>query len=83
MADTSIPPDIVAMSFEAALAELEGIVKQLEKGEGSLENAINAYQRGAALKRHCEIKLREAQERVEKIVVGPDGSIGAKPASSD
>lgn len=83
MVDKSIPPDIVAMSFEAALAELETIVKQLEKGEGSLENAINSYQRGAALKRHCEIKLREAQEKVEKIVVGPDGSIGAKAANSD
>jgi exodeoxyribonuclease VII small subunit len=83
MADQSIPQDIAAMSFEAALAELETIVRQLEKGESSLDNAINSYQRGAALKRHCEVKLREAQEKVEKIVVGPDGSIGAKAADHD
>jgi exodeoxyribonuclease VII small subunit len=83
MADKSIPPDIVAMSFEAALAELEKIVKQLEEGQSTLDSAIGSYQRGAALKKHCEIKLREAQEKVEKIVVGPDGSVSAKAADSD
>ena len=83
MAETSIPPDIAAMSFEAALEELERIVRQLEEGRSTLDDAIGFYQRGAALKKHCEIKLREAQEKVEKIVVGPDGSISAKAAHSD
>jgi exodeoxyribonuclease VII small subunit len=83
MADKSIPSDIAAMSFEAALDELEKIVKRLETGQSTLDEAIGSYQRGAALKKHCEIKLREAQEKVEKIVVGPDGSIGAKAADRD
>jgi exodeoxyribonuclease VII small subunit len=83
MPDTSIPSDIAAMSFEAALEELEKIVKRLETGQSTLDDAIGSYQRGAALKKHCEIKLREAQEKVEKIVVGPDGSIGAKAADSN
>ena len=83
MADKSIPSDIAAMSFEAALDELEKIVRQLEEGRSTLDDAIGFYQRGAALKKHCEIKLREAQEKVEKIVVGPDGSIGARAADSN
>jgi exodeoxyribonuclease VII small subunit len=83
MNDTSIPPDIAAMSFEAALAELEKIVRQLEEGRSTLDDAIGSYQRGAALKRHCEIKLREAQEKVERIIVEPDGSVSAKAADSN
>ena len=83
MADKSIPPDIVAMSFESALEELEKIVRQLEEGRSTLDDAIGSYQRGAALKKHCEIKLREAQEKVEKIVIAPDGTISAKTADSD
>jgi len=83
MADKSIPPDIAAMSFEAALDELEKIVKRLETGQSTLDEAIGSYQRGAALKKHCEIKLREAQEKVEKIVVSSDGSISAKAADHD
>ena len=72
-------PPIPAMSFEQALAELEQIVARLEQGKIALEDAINAYERGAALKRHCETKLREAKERVDKISVGPDGSVSATP----
>lgn len=83
MTDKSIPPDISAMSFEAALSELEKIVRQLEDGKSTLDDAIGSYQRGAALKKHCEAKLREAQEKVEKIVVGPDGTISAKAAALD
>jgi exodeoxyribonuclease VII small subunit len=45
-----------------------------------LEEAIRAYERGAALKRHCEKKLREAQEKVDRIVVGTDGSLSTQPA---
>jgi exodeoxyribonuclease VII small subunit len=73
MAEPGLPPDIAAMSFEAALSELEAIVKRLEAGSTKLDDAISAYERGALLKRHCEAKLREAQSRVDKIVMGPDG----------
>ena len=69
-----LPPDVAAMSFETALAELESIVKRLETGNAKLDDAISAYERGALLKRHCEAKLREAQSRVDKIVMGSDGT---------
>ena len=59
-------PDIAKMSFEEALEELKEIVSTLESGEGRLDEAIEAYERGAALKRHCEAKLREAQEKNRK-----------------
>ena len=65
--------DIAVMSFEDALAELEAIVRGLEEGKGNLEDAIGAYERGAALKRHCERKLNEAKAKVDKISIGPDG----------
>ena len=74
MAEPDLPQDIAAMSFEAALAELEAIVKRLEVGNAKLDDAISAYERGALLKRHCEAKLREAQSRVDKIVMGADGT---------
>mgnify|MGYP003344397167 CR=1 FL=1 len=76
----TVPPDIAKMSFEAALAELEAIVKKLEAGEGKLEEAIKAYERGTALKSHCEAKLREAQAKIDQIIVSPDGAVGSKPA---
>lgn len=84
MTDTaSIPPDIAAMSFEDALAELERIVRQLEEGRGRLDEAISSYERGTALKRHCEAKLREAQAKVDRITVSADGGIGTEPARLD
>jgi exodeoxyribonuclease VII small subunit len=79
MAEAKIPADIAALSFEDALAELEKIVKQLEGGQGKLDDAIKSYERGAFLKRHCEAKLREAQAKVEKIVLAADDSPGTKP----
>ncbi len=72
-AEGGIPDDIRAMSFEAALAALEEIVRKLEQGEVDLEGSIAAYTRGTQLKLHCEAKLKDAQARVEKIKVGPDG----------
>lgn len=68
------------ISFEDALRELEGIVRRLEEGKTSLEEAIKAYERGAALKAHCEQKLKDARLRVDQIVMGPDGAITTKPA---
>jgi len=76
-----LPPDIAAMSFEDALAELDKIVRQLETGGTKLDDAINAYERGACLKRHCEAKLKEAQAKVERISFGPDGQVSVEPAN--
>lgn len=79
MADEKIPPEIKKMSFEEALSELESIVRDMEGGRGDLDEAINAYARGAHLKLHCENKLKDAQARVDKIVVG-GGNGGAEVA---
>ncbi len=75
-----LPADIAGLSFEEALAELERIVRQLEEGKGPLDAAIDAYSRGSLLKRHCEAKLAEAQARVDRIVLGPDGAPATQPA---
>jgi exodeoxyribonuclease VII small subunit len=80
MSDDSIATDIATMSFEDALSELEQIVRRLEAGQVRLDEAISCYERGAQLKRHCEQKLNEAQQRVDRIVIGPDGAVGAEPA---
>jgi len=69
------PPDVSGLSFEDALAELEQIVRALESGQQKLEDAINAYERGAALRQHCEAKLAEAEARVAAIVQRADGSL--------
>lgn len=67
------PSDIETLTFEQALAELEGIVKALESGQGALEASVAAYQRGAALRAHCERKLAEAEQKVQAIVETPAG----------
>ena len=71
-------PEIATMSFEDALAALEAIVRGLESGQQKLEDAITAYERGAALKKHCEAKLAEAEARVQAIVARADGSLSLK-----
>ena len=78
-----LPADISGLSFEEALAELQDLVKRLERGDNKLDDAIRSYERGALLKRHCEAKLREAQLKVDKIVLGPDGAVGTEPAKLD
>jgi exodeoxyribonuclease VII small subunit len=83
MTETNPPPEIAEMSFEDALAELEQIVRRLEAGQVKLDEAILSYERGAQLKQHCERKLNEAQQRVERIVIGADGAISAEPAKLD
>jgi len=77
------PPDIDTLSFEQALAELEGIVQQLESGEVELEKSIAIYERGAALRAHCEGKLKNAELKVERIVRGEDGEPATEPAGLD
>jgi len=73
-------PDIEALSFEQALAELETIVAKLESGQAPLEQSIQMYERGAELKAHCEKRLAAARLRVEKIVMGQGGPQGVEPA---
>ena len=70
---------VAELSFEAALNELETIVGQLEQGEVDLEDSIALYERGQALKDHCEKKLKSAESRLEKIVRGANGVIGSEP----
>jgi exodeoxyribonuclease VII small subunit len=65
--------ELTSLTFEQALTELERIVAQMERGDVALEDSIALYQRGAALKAHCEAKLKDAQLKVEQIVLGPDG----------
>jgi exodeoxyribonuclease VII small subunit len=72
--------DVAAMPFEAALAELERIVTDLERGEVPLEQSVEMYERGERLKARCETLLRQAEERVDKIRTGPDGKAeGTEP----
>ena len=71
--------EILAMSFEGALAELEALVQKLESGDVKLEESISLYTRGAQLKQHCAAKLADAQARIEKVVVSSDG-ISTEPA---
>ncbi len=70
-----VAADLSGLSFEDALAELEKIVRGLEGGQQKLEEAIGAYERGAALRRHCEAKLAEAEARVQAIVAAADGAL--------
>jgi len=65
---TDAETDLSAMSFEAALHELETLVARLESGELSLDDSIRLYSRGEALRAHCEARLKDAQMRIEKIV---------------
>lgn len=74
---------IKKLSFEDALTELEAIVQRLERGDAPLEESIAIYQRGATLKAHCEGKLKDAQLKVEKIVLAPDGSANVEAFDAD
>jgi exodeoxyribonuclease VII small subunit len=80
MSDKQTPKatNVSALSFEDALAELEQIVRGLESGQQKLEDAITAYERGAALRRHCEAKLAEAEARVAAIVQHADGTLSTR-----
>lgn len=71
--------DISSLSFEEALKELETIVARLESGDASLDESISLYARGDALRSQCEARLKDAQARIEKISLGPDG----RPAGTE
>lgn len=70
-AEVSRPID--DLSFEEALGELETIVRKLESGQGQLQQSVADYERGAALRRHCEKLLAEAEQKVQAIVETPGG----------
>ena len=61
------------------MRELVSIVRDLETGKAKLDDAVKAYERGAALKAHCESKLAGAKAKIEQITVGSDGKISAAP----
>ena len=74
--------EVGGLSFEAGLGELEAIVKRLEQGEVDLEDSIALYERGQALKAHCEAKLKSAEGRLEKLVLGANGPVGSETADA-
>ncbi len=78
MAETN-NDDVKAMSFEAALAELEAIVARLEGGKAALAESIAIYERGEALKSHCESLLKAAEARIEKITLKNGKPAGTEP----
>lgn len=72
--------DVSALSFEQALKELEGIVARLEQGSVPLEESISIYERGDALRKHCDGLLKAAEAKVEKIRIASYGSAaGSEP----
>ena len=71
--------EIEKLSFEEALSQLERIVGQLESGDVPLEASIELYERGTALKAHCEARLKAAEAKVEKITL----SAGGEPAGTE
>ena len=77
---TTANDDIKAMSFEQALEALENIVNDLERGDVPLEQSIRIYERGEALKVHCDRLLKAAEDKVEKIRLSREGAaIGVEP----
>jgi exodeoxyribonuclease VII small subunit len=75
---TEIP--VEEMTFEQAMSELERVVGMLERGDVALEESITLYERGAALRKRCDAKLKEAEEKVAAITLDAEGNpTGAKP----
>ena len=75
--------DITALSFEHAMQQLDEIVRHLENQNGNLDEAITLYEYGVRLKRHCEGKLQEAQMRIDKVVLKPEGDHGMEPLDAE
>ncbi|MDT0575084.1 exodeoxyribonuclease VII small subunit [Croceicoccus sp. F390] len=72
--------DITALSYEAALKQLEEVVRRLEGGEAALDESIDLYERGEKLRKHCQSRLDAAQARIEAIVADADGkAAGTRP----
>jgi exodeoxyribonuclease VII small subunit len=77
---TSEKNDVATLSFEQAVSELESIVASLERGDVALDKSIEIYERGEALKKHCEALLNAAESRIEKIRMDRGGkAVGTEP----
>ncbi len=74
-----IPPDVATLTFEQAMGELEALTRRLEAGQGSLDDAIAAYERGMVLHRHCAARLDEAEARIERLTRAADGTLTTTP----
>mgnify|MGYP002786475532 CR=1 FL=1 len=83
MTAASAKKSLETLSFEDALSELETIVRSLESGQAPLEQSITAYERGMALKQHCEKRLNEAQAKIEKITTAKDGTLKTQPLDGE
>ncbi|MBZ0164162.1 MAG: exodeoxyribonuclease VII small subunit [Notoacmeibacter sp.] len=84
MSGDTVNDDIKAMSFEQALDALEKIVDNLERGDVPLDQSIRIYERGEALKKHCDKLLKSAEDKVEKIRLSRDGKPeGVEPLDSE
>ncbi len=70
---------VAEMTFEEALRELEQVVGQLERGDVALDQSIALYERGDALKKHCEARLAAAQARIDQITLADGQPAGLKP----
>lgn len=82
--NTTTQPDVSALSFEKAVEELERIVSALERGDVALDKSIEIYERGEALKKHCEALLKAAEDRIEKIRLDRAGRPqGVEPLDAD
>lgn len=76
--------DIAALSFEAALEELEAIVRKLETGEAPLDESIELYARGDKLRTQCQTRLKAAEARIDKLQLNADGKpTGVEPLDPD
>ena len=76
----SPPDDLAGMTFEDALRALEDVVRRLESGDVPLDDSITLYERGEALRRHCQARLDAASARIERIIASPDGQpTGTRP----
>ena len=79
MASDKIPADIRKLNFEDSLEQLEEVVRELEGGTGDLDSAIESYARGVHLRRHCGSRLKDAQAKIDKIVLKTDGTVASEP----
>ncbi|AFL49191.1 exodeoxyribonuclease VII small subunit [Sinorhizobium fredii] len=84
MNNNNAQPDVSALSFEQAVEELERIVSALERGDVALDKSIEIYERGEALKKHCETLLKAAEDRIEKIRLDRNGKPqGVEPLDAE
>lgn len=80
LADSGKLADLSSLSFEDALKALEDVVRRLESGEAPLDQSIELYARGDALRKHCQTRLDAAQARIEQVVANAAGqAIGTQP----